>query len=132
LPQTKSAKARMLPMPKEVGAAIADYVLHGRPMVDVPEVFVRHKAPRGAFTSPCGINAIVREHLLRTGIAAPSKGAHMLRHSMATRLVNAGVPIKTIADVLGHTSIDTTAIYTKVDVTRLAMAALPFPTGGAR
>ncbi len=56
----------------------------------------------------------------------------MLRHSMATRLVNAGVPIKTIADVLGHTSIDTTAIYTKVDVTRLAMAALPFPTGGAR
>jgi hypothetical protein len=56
----------------------------------------------------------------------------MLRHSMATRLVNAGVPIKTIADVLAHTSIDTTAIYTKVDVTRLAMAALPFPTGGGR
>lgn len=133
LPQTKSAKARVLPMPKEVGAAVADYVLHGRPMVDDPEVFVRHKAPRGAFTTPSGINAIVREHLLRTGIAAPSKGAHMLRHSMATRLVNAGVPIKTIADVLGHTSIDTTAIYTKVDVTRLAMAALPFPAmGGAQ
>jgi site-specific recombinase XerD len=132
LPQTKSAKARVLPMPHEVGAALADYVLHGRPMVDVPEVFVRHRAPRGPFTTPNGINAIVKEHLRRAGIAAPSRGAHMLRHSMATRLVNAGVPIKTIADVLGHTSIDTTAIYTKVDVTRLAMAALPFPTGGAR
>jgi len=132
LPQTKSAKARVLPMPREVGAALADYVLHGRPMVDVPEVFVRHRAPRGAFTTPNGVNAIVKEHLRRAGIAAPSQGAHMLRHSMATRLVNAGVPIKTIADVLGHTSIDTTAIYTKVDVMRLAMAALPFPTGGAR
>lgn len=132
LTRTKSAKARVLPMPHDVGAALADYVLHGRPMVDVPEVFVRHRAPRGAFTTPNGINAIVKEHLRRAGIAAPSHGAHMLRHSMATRLVNAGVPIKTIADVLGHQSIDTTAIYTKVDVTRLAMAALPFPTGGAR
>ena len=132
LPQTKSAKARVLPMPHEVGAALADYVLHGRPMVDVPEVFVRHRAPRGAFTSAGGIGAIVKEHLRRTGIAAPSRGAHLLRHSLATRLVNAGVPIKTIADVLGHQSIDTTAIYTKVDVTRLALAALPFPTGGAR
>jgi site-specific recombinase XerD len=46
-------------------------------------------------------------------------------------MVNVGVPIKTIADVLGHACIDTTAIYTKVDVTRLHTAALPFPEGGA-
>lgn len=132
LPRTKSAKERVLPMPREVGAALADYVLHGRPPVDVPEVFIRHRAPRGPFTSSGGVGAIVAEHLRRTGIASPTRGAHMLRHSMATRLVSAGVPIKTIADVLGHQSIDTTAIYTKVDVPRLAMAALPFPTGGAR
>ena len=55
------------------------------------------------------MGAIVSEHLRRTGIAAPSRGGHLLRHSLATRLVNAGVPIKTIADVLGHQSIDTTA-----------------------
>jgi site-specific recombinase XerD len=132
LPKTKSSKERVLPMPHEVGAALADYVLHGRPAVDVPEVFVRHRAPRAAFESSGGIGGIVADHLRRTGIAAPCRGAHMLRHSMATRLVNAGVPIKTIADVLGHQSIDTTAIYTKVDVSRLSMAALPFPTGGAR
>lgn len=132
LPRTKCSKARVLPLPREVGAALADYVLHGRPPLDVPEVFVRHRAPRGAFTSSGGIGAIVADHLRRTGIATPCRGAHMLRHSMATRLVNAGVPIKTIADVLGHQSIDTTAIYTKVDVTRLSMAALPFPAGGAR
>lgn len=132
LPRTKSSKERVLPLPREVGAAIADYVLHGRPVIDAPEVFVRHRAPRGAFTSSGGIGAIVADHLRRTGIATPCRGAHLLRHSMATRLVNAGVPIKTIADVLGHQSINTTAIYTKVDVTRLSMAALPFPTGGAR
>lgn len=132
LPKTKSSKARVLPMPHEVGAALADYVLHGRPVVEVPEVFVTHRAPYGPFSSPAGVGAIVGEQLRRTGIAAPSRGAHMLRHSIATRMVNEGVPIKTIADVLGHKSIDTTAIYTKVDVKRLELAALPFPTGGAR
>jgi site-specific recombinase XerD len=53
----------------------------------------------------------------------------MLRHSLATRLVNEGVPIKSVADVLGHASIDTTAIYTKVDITTLAAVALPFSGG---
>jgi integrase len=66
-----------------------------------------------------------------TGIAAPSRKSHLLRHSLATRMVNVGVPIKTIADVLGHASIDTTAIYTKVDLASLAAVALPFPAGGA-
>jgi len=51
----------------------------------------------------------------------------LLRHSLATRMVNVGVPIKEIADVLGHVSINTTAIYTKVDTTHLAAVALPFP-----
>jgi site-specific recombinase XerD len=132
LPKTKSSKERVLPMPHEVGAALADYVLHGRPALDVPEVFLRHRAPRAAFDSSGGVGAIVADHLRRTGIATPCRRAHMLRHSFATRLVNAGVPIKTIADVLGHQSIDTSAIYTKVDTTRLALAVMPFPTGGSR
>ncbi len=69
----------------------------------------------------------MRKHLDRAGIDAPSHGAHMLRHSLASRLVNEGVPIKQIADVLGHASIDTTAIYTKVDIRSLSSVALPFP-----
>jgi site-specific recombinase XerD len=56
----------------------------------------------------------------------------LLRHSLATRLVNRGVPIKQIADLLGHRSIDTTAIYSKVDLNRLAAVALPFPRRAAR
>ena len=132
LPKTKSCKERVLPLPHEVGAALADYVLHGRPVIAVPEVFLRHRAPQAAFETSGGIGAIVSEHLRRTGIAAPCRGGHLLRHSLATRLVNTGVPIKTIADVLGHQSIDTSAIYTKVDTSRLAMAALPFPSRGGQ
>ena len=74
---------------------------------------------------------MVRRHLRHAGICVAHGGAHMLRHSLATRMVNAGVSIKSIADVLGHVSIDTTAIYTKVDTTALSAVALPFP-GGAQ
>lgn len=82
-------------------------------------------------TSTNGIGGIVRKHLLRAGIQSPSYGAHVLRHSLATKMVNEGVPIKEIADLLGHVSIDTTAIYTKVDTGSLAAVALPFPGGEA-
>lgn len=131
LPKTKNRRERIMPLPQEVGAALADYLLHGRPAVDVPQVFLRHRAPVGPFETTGGIGAIIDKHLSRSGIAAPSRGSHLLRHSLATRMVNVGVPIKTIADVLGHSSIDTTAIYTKVDLTTLSTVALPFPDGGA-
>jgi len=131
LAETKSRRARALPLRDDVGAAIAEYVIHGRPRQDVPHVFLRHRAPQGPMTSTNGIGGIVRKHLLRAGIQSPSYGAHVLRHSLATKMVNEGVPIKEIADLLGHVSIDTTAIYTKVDTGSLAAVALPFPGGEA-
>lgn len=129
LPRTKTRRERTVPLLQEVGVALADYVLHGRPPLDVPQVFLRHLAPPGRLTCANAVIYIVRRQLRRAGIAVARGGAHMLRHSLATRMVNAGVPIKSIADVLGHTSIDTTAIYTKVDTTTLATIALPFPGG---
>jgi site-specific recombinase XerD len=129
LPWTKAARARILPLPKEVGEALADYVLHERPALAVPELFLRHKAPPGPLTTSGAVAGIVRRQLARAGITSAHRGAHLLRHSLATRLVNVGVPIKEIADVLGHVSINTTAIYTKVDTTHLAAVALPFPEG---
>jgi site-specific recombinase XerD len=129
LKKTKTRRERRLPLLGDVGAAIADYLIHGRPRVETPEVFLRHFTPVGPITSTHGIGDIVKKHLLRAGIQASSNGAHLLRHSLATRMVNEAVPIKQIADVLGHTSIDTTAIYTKVDTTHLAAVALPFPGG---
>ena len=131
LAETKSRRERALPLPQELGTALAEYVLQGRPRLDVPHVFVRHRAPLGPIISTHGIGDIVARHLLRAGIPAPSQGAHMLRHSLATRMVNQGVEVKQIADLLGHASIDSTAIYTKVDMRHLSSVALPFPGGDA-
>lgn len=128
IPRTKTRRERVLPLLAEVGKALADYVLHGRPVVLVPQVFLRH-GPRPGPMKPNTIVWILRRHLDRAEIRVARRGAHMLRHSLATRMVNAGVPIKSVADVLGHASIDTTAIYTKVDVTTLTAVALPFPGG---
>ena len=131
LRKTKNRRERALPLPKEVGAAIADYLLRGRPRISVPQVFLRHFSPVGPITTTHGIGDIVKKHLSRAGIHSSNHGAHLLRHSLATRMVNQAVPIKQIADMLGHSSIDTTAIYTKVDTSHLAAVALPFP-GGAQ
>jgi len=128
LPQTKSCRARVLPLPHEVGAALSNYILHGRPRVNAPQVILRHDAPIGPLSGPSAVGRIVARHLRRAGIRPPARpGTQLLRHSLATRLVNRGVPIKQIADLLGHCSIDTTAIYSKVDLNRLAAVALAFP-----
>ena len=131
LSKTKALRERVLPLTQAVGAALADYILHGRPHHDSPYIFFYHYAPKVPITSTHGIGDIVRRGMRRLGIRAPSYGAHILRHSLATRMVNRGVPIKQIADVLGHVSIDTTAIYTKVNKENLATVALPFPGGAS-
>lgn len=131
LPHTKSRRERVLPLLHEVGSALADYILYGRPAVAMPQIFLRHGPRPGPLGNANSVIWIVRRHLQRAGIQQPHGGAHMLRHSLATRMVNAGVPIKSVADVLGHVSIDTTAIYTKVDTTTLATVGMPFP-GGVR
>ena len=130
LRKTKCRRERVVPLPGEAGSAIADYLLRGRPRIGSPEVFLRHFTPPAPITSTHGIGDIVERGLRRAGIHASSRGAHLLRHSLATRMVNQAVPIKQIADMLGHVSIDTTPIYTKVDTTHLAAVALPFPGGG--
>jgi site-specific recombinase XerD len=133
LPHTKTGRERVLPLSDEVGKLLADYLLHGRPRADFPYVFLRHRPRPGPISDRHMIAQIVRKRLKHAGIEAPCRrrGAYLLRHSLATHLVNARVPIKHIADVLGHASIDTTAIYTKVATTSLSEVALPFPGGVA-
>jgi len=131
LPRTKSLRERVLPLTNEVGEALTDYILNGRPKKGAPEVFLSHCTLHGPYLTASGINQIIKKRLDEAWIKAPSNGASMFRHSLATHLVNTGVPITEIANILGHASIDTTAIYTKVDVTHLAAVALPFWEGGA-
>jgi integrase/recombinase XerD len=128
--RTKGRRDRAVPLLQEAGKALADYILGARPNCDSRRVFLHHRPPVHPIDSSTVISRIVRSALRRTGTAleGPS-GAHLIRHSLATRLVNRRTPINEIADLLGHRSIDTTAIYVKVAVSQLADLALPFPGG---
>ena len=92
-----------------------------------PELFVIHRAPLGQPLKPIGIRGIVIRYAARAGLAESITGTHVIRHSVASSLINAGASIKDIADLLGHRSIDTTAIYAKVDLRTLMGVALPWP-----
>lgn len=123
----KSPQASLLPLPARVGRAIVVYLRSGRPRTLSRRIFVRHLAPTGAPIDAGGVRSAIRRAFARAGVSAPSRGTHALRHTLATRLLRAGASIKEVADVLRHRSIDTTAIYAKVDLPRLVEVALPWP-----
>ncbi len=124
---SKGRRASVLPLPRRVGRAIAAYLRRGRPPTWHRFVFVRHLAPVGTPLSSASVTHAVARAFERAAVAAPSRGAHALRHTAATSMVRAGASLKAVADVLRHRSIDTTAIYTAVDVRRLREVALPWP-----
>jgi integrase/recombinase XerD len=130
--RTKAKRDRVVPLLQESGEALADYVLHARPKSDSPRVFLQHVPPVRPIDSSSVISRVVRSALERSGLELPRvAGAHLLRHSLATQLVRQRRPINEVADLLGHRSIDTTAIYVKVAVPQLADVALPFPGGAS-
>jgi len=91
-----------LPLPADVGAAIAAYLRHGRPRSTSRRVFLRSKAPIRGFLSQCAIGSIIRHALHRTGIAAPTTGAHQFRHALATQMLRRGASLAEIGEVLRH------------------------------
>jgi len=126
----KCRRERVLPLPQEVGAALAEYLRHGRPSHSERRVFVTLTDPPRPLQTAT-VTALVRRHLVRAGIPLGRlTGAHMLRHTAASRMVNAGAGFKEVADVLGHRSLQTTGIYAKLDLDALAGVALPW-IGGA-
>jgi site-specific recombinase XerD len=92
-------------------------------------VFVRIGVLEGEALTPSVVRSAMRLGYQRAGLPASVTGTHRLRHTAATRLVNAGASLKEVADVLGHASLDTTAVYTKVDLARLRQVAMPWPEG---
>ncbi|MBI4262920.1 MAG: tyrosine-type recombinase/integrase [Acidobacteria bacterium] len=120
-----------LPVPADVGAAIAAYLRHGRPRSACRRVFLRAHAPFCGFAGPSAIACVVRDALERAGVNAPTKGAHQFRHGLATQMLRRGASLTEIGEVLRHRSPETTTIYAKVDLDALRTLALPWP-GGAR
>ncbi len=129
LRHTKRHLDRVVPLLEETGAALAQYVLHARPLTTERRVFLSCVAPVRALCNSGSISRIVRFRLESAGIPIQRGGAHLLRHSLATRLVEQRRPIKEVADLLGHRNIDTTSLYVKVAVAQLVEVALPFPGG---
>jgi len=127
----KGAQRLELPLPAEVGGAIAAYLRHGRPPSSSRRVFLRAKAPICGFQGASGVGSIVRHSLRRAGIDAPTTGAHQFRHGLATRMLRQGASLSEIGEVLGHRHPQTTKIYAKVDLEALRSLALPWP-GGVR
>jgi len=124
----KGRKEVRLPLPKDVGEALAEYLVAARPATKIEQVFLCVNAPIRPFATSATVSDIVRFALRRAGITdAPSKGAHMLRHSAATAMLRSGASLDAIAAVLRHQSSETTAYYAKVDTGLLQEVALPWP-----
>ena len=127
----KGGHRTALPLPTDVGAAIATYLRHGRPRSTSRRVFLRSKAPIRGFMRQGSVGSMIRHALQRANIHAPTTGAHQFRHALATEMLRRGASLTEIGDVLRHRSPQTTAIYAKVDLTALRTLAVPWP-GGVR
>jgi site-specific recombinase XerD len=125
----KGARQDRLPLPWDVGEAMASYLRRGRPRGDRREVFLRARAPYGPIASGT-VASTVRRACRRAGIA--EIGSHRLRHTAACEMVASGVSLIEIAQVLRHHSLQTTAVYARVDLARLRLVAVPWPGGEDR
>lgn len=122
---SKSRRVDVLPLPQSTGSAIATYLYSERPRTNNHRVFVRHVAPVGEPIGPGVVRRVVREAFRRCGL--PYTRVHILRHTLASRLLKGGATLKEVSDVLRHRALDTTLIYAKIDSNRLASVALPWP-----
>ncbi len=125
--RSSGASSDRLPMPQEVGAAVAEYLRQARPNCSSRRVFVRMRAPHRGFASSVAVCCIVRRSLEHARLDPPHKGAHLLRHSVATHLLRHGASLAEIGELLRHRSPQTTMIYAKVDLAALRPLALPWP-----
>ena len=124
----KRGRRDRMPIPRDVGKAMATYLRRGRPPQSLRRVFVRITAPRGGLGASA-VGCVVRRALARAGLHPPHRGAYLLRHSLATQMLRKGASLTEIGEVLRHRLSDTTAIYAKVDFTALRDLALPWPGG---
>jgi len=125
----KGSRYDRLPILQDVGQALADYLYKGRPKSSCRQVFLRVRAPRQGFASGVAVASIVDRALSRAGLDTPRRGAHQLRHALATQMLRKGASMAQIGQVLRHNHPSATEIYAKVDLAALGELALPWPGG---
>jgi integrase/recombinase XerC len=125
LRKTKGRREQMLPLPEPTGRAIVAYLQYERPKSRHRGLFVRRAAPQDEPIGPDGVRKIIRLAYQRAGL--PYTRSHLLRHTIARRLLDGGSSLKEVADVLRHRSLNTTLVYAKLDGRNLRSVALPWP-----
>jgi site-specific recombinase XerD len=127
----KGGRWSKLPLPSDVGQALATYLQHDRPLCSTRRLFVTQRAPITGLSTGCAIVKTVTRALSRAGIVSERKGGYLFRHTLATEMLGRGASLQEIGEVLRHRKADTTRIYAKVDFRALRNLAQPWP-GGAR
>ena len=118
----------ILPLPQEVGDAILQWLENGRPSASDPHVFLCCSPPWRPFSHPSVVSGIVQRAIDRAGLKdTPTRGAHLLRHSLARQMLDQGASLEVIGTVLRHKSINMTAYYSKVDINTLRDVAQSWP-----
>lgn len=127
----KGQRHDRVPIPPDVGEALAAYVRHDRISAS-RALFVSLRAPNGPFKDGQVVNAILKDAFAATGVKPPSPyvGSHVLRHSLATNMVRQGASLAEVGDVLRHRSRASTMIYAKLDIDGLRSIAQPWPAAG--
>jgi site-specific recombinase XerD len=120
-----------MPLPSDVGQAIAAYLQHDRPRCSSRRLFISQRAPIAGLQSGCAIVKTVARALNRAGIVSERKGGYLFRHTLATEMLGRGASLREIGEVLRHQKAGTTQNYAKVDFRALRALAQPWP-GGAR
>lgn len=129
--QSKSGAESFLPLLPPVGEALLNYLRHGRPQTEIREVFLRVRAPHGAFPWGGSLHTIIHRRLKQAGIEVKGRhGAHAFRFARAGSLLNAAVPLKSIGDLLGHRSAESTQIYLRLDTDDLRAISIELPGKG--
>ena len=124
----KGGRQGLLPLPADVGTAIAAYLRHGRPTCGDRHLFLRSMAPiRGLLDGSDGVGSIVRYALERAKVDAPHRGSHQFRHALAAQMLRQGASLPEIGQVLRHRSPQTTSIYAKVDLDALRTVVMTWP-----
>lgn len=125
--RSKTARPLVLPLTAAVGRALVTYLRRGRPRTDAREIFVRHDGLPIRFQKSGTVYAIVRRAFDHAGIRSARRGPHVLRHALATHLVQRGFALKVASDLLGHQHPDSTLPYTKLAIEDLREVALDVP-----
>lgn len=127
LKMAKTGQPIELPLLKDIGWAIIDYLQNGRPITISECLFVRHKAPYNAFGGRNGFNKELHRYILKAGLNMPEgqrHGMHSLRSTLAGNMLEIKSPLPIISETLGHQSVNTTSIYLKIDIEGLRKCAL--------